>query len=112
MSAQRIPAVLVVDDLDSFSRLIRHALAQRRFAVFCATSAAKGLALFQAHQSQIDLAVIDIVRPAAANLDLTAELERLQPGPAGALSCRGAQDSRPLQHRGAGSRFRIGRAIH
>ena len=80
MSAQRVPAVLVVDDFNPFSRLIRHVLRQRRFAVFCASSAAKGLALFQAHRSQIDLAVIDMVRPVAANLDLTAELERLQPG--------------------------------
>jgi DNA-binding response OmpR family regulator len=80
MSAQRVPAVLVVDDFNPFSRLIRHVLRQRRFAVFCASSAAKGLALFQAHRSQIDLAVIDMVRPVAANLDLTAELERLRPG--------------------------------
>jgi DNA-binding response OmpR family regulator len=38
------------------------------------------LALFQANRARIELVVIDILSPAAANLDLTAELERLRPG--------------------------------
>ncbi len=36
--------------------------------------------MFEANRRRIDLVVVDLVRPAAANLDLTAELERLQPG--------------------------------
>jgi len=36
--------------------------------------------MFQAHQPQIGLAVVGLVTPAAVNLDLTADLEHLQPG--------------------------------
>jgi CheY-like chemotaxis protein len=74
------PTVLVVDDLNPFSKLIRETLAPRGFAVLAAKSPDEGLALFQAHQGEIDLAVIDLVTPAAGNLDLAAELERLRPG--------------------------------
>jgi CheY-like chemotaxis protein len=74
------PAVLVVDDLNPFSKRIREMLACRGFAVFGAKSPDEGLALFQAHQPQINLAVIDLVVPAAGNLDLAAELDRLRPG--------------------------------
>jgi DNA-binding NtrC family response regulator len=77
---QRARAILVVDDFNPFYNLIRDTLAPRGFAVFGANSPDEGLALFQAHQSQIDLAVIDLVTPTAGNLDLTAELERLHPG--------------------------------
>ena len=36
--------------------------------------------LFQAYQSQIDLAVIGLVTPVGVNLDLTADLNHLRPG--------------------------------
>jgi DNA-binding NtrC family response regulator len=74
-----MPAVLVVEDVVSFSKLIRKGLARRGFAVFSAKSPDEGLALFQA-QPQIDLAVIGLVTPTAGNLDLGAELTRLRPG--------------------------------
>jgi DNA-binding NtrC family response regulator len=77
---QRVLAVLVVDDSISFSKLIRETLGSLGLAVFDAKSPDDGLALFQAHQSQIGLAVIDLVTPKAGNLDLTAELDRLRPG--------------------------------
>jgi DNA-binding response OmpR family regulator len=77
---QCAPTVLVVDDSNAFSKLIREALAPSGFAVFAAKSPDEGLALFQAHLWEIDLAVIDVVTPAAGNLDLAAELERLRPG--------------------------------
>ena len=77
---QRPPTVLVVDNSNPHSKLIRETLAPRGFAVFSAKSPDEGLALFQAHQREIDLAVIDLVTPAAGNLDLAAELERLRPG--------------------------------
>jgi CheY-like chemotaxis protein len=80
IAEQRTPAVLVVDDFNPFGKLIRETLAPRGFAVFGAKSPDEGLALFRAHQPEIDLAVIDLVTPTAGNLDLTAELERLQPG--------------------------------
>jgi CheY-like chemotaxis protein len=77
---RRALAILVVDDFNPFYNLIRETLAPLGFAVFGAKSPDEGLALFQAHQPPIDLAVIDLVTPAAGNLDLTAELERLRPG--------------------------------
>jgi CheY-like chemotaxis protein len=77
---QRPTTVLVVDDLRSFSKLIRETLAPRGFAVFGAKTPDEGRALFQAQQGDIDLAVIDLMTPAAGNLDLAAELERLRPG--------------------------------
>ena len=80
IAEQRAPAILVVDDFNPFYNLIRETLAPHGFAVFGAQSPDEGLALFQAHQPPIDLAVIDLVTPTAGNLDLTAELERLQPG--------------------------------
>jgi DNA-binding NtrC family response regulator len=60
--------------------VIRETFAGRGFAVFGAKTPAEGLALFQERQPQIDLAVIGLLMPAAGNLDLTAELERLHPG--------------------------------
>jgi DNA-binding NtrC family response regulator len=80
MAERRAQAVLVVDDSVPFSKLIREMLARRGFAVLGAKSPGEGLTLFQAHQPRIDLAVIDLVKPAAGNLDLTAELERVRPG--------------------------------
>jgi DNA-binding response OmpR family regulator len=77
---QRTPTVLVVDDLKPFSELIRETFAPRGFVVFGAKTPDEGLALFQAHQAVIDLAVIDLMAPAGGNLDLAAELERLRPG--------------------------------
>jgi DNA-binding response OmpR family regulator len=79
LAEQRAPAVLVVEDLIPFSKLIRKRLARRGFAVFAAKHAEEGLALFRA-QPRIDMAVIGLVTPTAGNLDLAAELERLRPG--------------------------------
>ena len=80
IAERRAPAVLVVDDFNPSSKLVREALTRRGFAVFGAKSPDEGLALFQAHQPQIELVVIDLVTPAAGNLDLASELERLRPG--------------------------------
>jgi len=80
MAERRVPAVLIVDDSVPFSKLIREMLANRGFAVFDAQSPGEGLTLFQAHRPRIDLVVIDLAAPAAGNLDLTAELERMRPG--------------------------------
>ena len=79
MAGQRAPVVLVVEDSAPLLRLIRKTLARRGFAVFSAKSPGDGLALFQG-QPRIDLAVIGLVTRTAGNLDLAAELERLQPG--------------------------------
>jgi DNA-binding response OmpR family regulator len=76
----RAPAVLVVDDFIPFSTLFRDAFARRGFVVFGAKSPDEGMALFQANQRQIDVAVVGLVMPAAVNLDLTADLEHLRPG--------------------------------
>jgi DNA-binding response OmpR family regulator len=80
MAESRDQAVLVVDDSIPLSGLIRKTLARRGFAVFGAKSPDEALELFLAHRSQIELALIDLAMPAAGNLDLTAELERLRPG--------------------------------
>jgi DNA-binding response OmpR family regulator len=80
VSKTRAPAVLVVDDVIPFSTLIREAFARRGFAVLGAKTPDEGMALFQAHQPHIDLAVVGMVMPAAVNLDLTADLEHLRPG--------------------------------
>jgi two-component system, cell cycle sensor histidine kinase and response regulator CckA len=77
---QQASTVLVVDDLNSFSNLIRETLVPRGLAVFGAKSPDEGLALFQAHGDEIDLVVIDLVTPAAGNLDLAAEFDRVRPG--------------------------------
>jgi DNA-binding response OmpR family regulator len=76
----RVPAVLVVDDFNPSSNLTRETLAHQGFAVLDAKSPDEGLALFQAHQPEIDMAVIDLVTPGAGYLDLASELERLRPG--------------------------------
>jgi DNA-binding response OmpR family regulator len=76
----RAPGILVVDDLIPFSKVVRETFAGRGFAVFGAKTPDEGLALFQAYQPRINLAVVGMVTPQALNLDLTAELEHLQPG--------------------------------
>jgi DNA-binding NtrC family response regulator len=78
MRAVKGQAVLIIDDFHS--QLMRHALTRRGFAVFHATSPAEAFGLFQAHRAQIALVVIDLMKPAAGNLDLASELERLRPG--------------------------------
>jgi DNA-binding response OmpR family regulator len=80
ITEQRIPAVLVVDDFNPLSSLTCETLAHRGFAVIGAKSPDEGLALFQSHQPEIDMAVIDLMTPGAGYLDLAAELERLRPG--------------------------------
>jgi DNA-binding response OmpR family regulator len=80
IAGPRAPGVLVVDDLIPFSKLIRETFVGRGFAVFGAKTADEGLELFRAYQPQIDLGVIGLILPVAGNLDLAAELERLQPG--------------------------------
>ena len=75
----RAAGVLVVDDLIPFCKVIRETFVGRGFAVFGAKTPDEGLELFQAHQPQIDLAVIGVVTATAGNLDLAAELERLRP---------------------------------
>jgi DNA-binding response OmpR family regulator len=77
---RRPPAVLIVDDLIPFTTLVRETFLRRGFAVFGAKSPDEGLAVFQAHQPEIGLAVVGFVTPEAVNLDLTADLEHLQPG--------------------------------
>jgi DNA-binding NtrC family response regulator len=52
----------------------------RGFEIVCVKSPQKGMALFQAHPSKIDLVAIDLATQAVGNLDLAAELERLRPG--------------------------------
>lgn len=80
MPEQRGKVVLVVDDFNQFSESIRETLTRRRFEILCAKSPKKGLVMFQARRSNIDLVIIDMATPAASNLELAAELERL-PGP-------------------------------
>jgi DNA-binding response OmpR family regulator len=80
IAAPRASTVLVVDDLVPFSTMVRETFVRRGFAFFGAKSPDEAMALFQAHQPQIGLAVIGLVGPAAVNLDLTADLEHLQPG--------------------------------
>jgi DNA-binding response OmpR family regulator len=80
IAESRAQPILVVDSSIPLSKLIRETLTCRGFAVLGAKSPDEGLELFQAHQPQIDLVVIDLAAPAAGILDLTAELERLRPG--------------------------------
>lgn len=80
MRRQWTQTVLVVDDSNLFSVPIRQALVRRGVEVFCAKSPQKALSLFQANRPKIDMVVIDMATPAASNLDLAAELERLRPG--------------------------------
>ena len=80
IAGPRAPGVLVIDDLLPFSKVTRETFVSRGFAVFGAKTADEGLELFRAYQRKIDLGVIGLMLPAAANLDLAAELERLRPG--------------------------------
>jgi CheY-like chemotaxis protein len=78
MGEQRAPTVLIVDNSHPFSALIGPALTRRGYSVYCANNAVEGRTRFQEHGSQIDLVVIDILMPGAANFDFAAELERLR----------------------------------
>jgi DNA-binding NarL/FixJ family response regulator len=80
MGEPKVHVTLVIDDSNLFSAAIRQTLMHRGFEIVRAKSPQKGMALFQAHRSKIDLVAIDLVMPAAGNLDLAAELERLRPG--------------------------------
>jgi len=80
IAESRASAVLVVDDLIPFSTMVRESFVRRGLVVFVAKSSDEAMAQFQAHRSQIGLAVISLVAPTAVNLDLSADLEHLQPG--------------------------------
>jgi DNA-binding NtrC family response regulator len=79
MDQQCVLTVLIVDDFNPFSRLMRNALARRGISAVCADTPEKSLALVEAHPERIDLVIADIVSPTAAILDLTAELSRRRP---------------------------------
>jgi DNA-binding NtrC family response regulator len=80
MNQQRIQTILVIDDIYPLFKLMRHTLENGRFRAFHAKSPDEGLTIFRDHRGRIDLVMIDMVKPAARNLDLAAELERLSPG--------------------------------
>lgn len=80
MGEQKVHVTLAIDDSNLFSVAIRQMLMHRGFEIVCAKSPQKGMALFQAHRSKIELVAIDLVSPTAGNLNLAAELERLRPG--------------------------------
>ena len=73
------PTIIVVEDQASLRRNIGRSLGRKGFRVIQAASAQEGLAIFQAHQVSIDLAIIDIVMTGMSGLDLAAELIRDHP---------------------------------
>jgi DNA-binding response OmpR family regulator len=73
------PSILVVDDDISIRRWIQRALLKDGYASVAAASTSEGLAIFQA-EAGIHLAIVDMLLPGDAGLDLAAELGRRQPG--------------------------------
>jgi CheY-like chemotaxis protein len=71
--------ILVVEDDDQLRDIIVRMLERGGFTALSAPTAVKGLSLYHANHSQIDLAVIDMVMPGMSGLDLAAELGRQQP---------------------------------
>jgi len=80
MSADPQATILVVEDNSALRRLMARVLIDQGFQVLQASTAPKGLELFQAQPELVDLAVVDMVMPGMSGLDLAAELERLRPG--------------------------------
>jgi CheY-like chemotaxis protein len=79
MSGPRL-TILVVEDNGALRRLMARVLSDQGFEVLQASTAIKGLELFQAQSESVALAVVDMVMPGMSGLDLAAELERLRPG--------------------------------
>ncbi len=73
------PAVLVIGEFDSFRRSICRAFSRIGITALCAATSAESLRLLETHAVPINLAVIDIVSPRAAILDLSSELARRRP---------------------------------
>jgi DNA-binding response OmpR family regulator len=69
-----------VETNKAFRRKMVSTLRNLGFATLEAGASDAALAKFQAHQMQIDLAIIELEIPSVSGLDLAAELERLRPG--------------------------------
>jgi DNA-binding NtrC family response regulator len=72
--------IVVVGDDPDVLKLIARTLSRNSFRVLDAGSATDGLAAFQARSAPFKLAIIDMMMPHVSGLDLTAGLQRLQPG--------------------------------
>ena len=72
------PSILVVDDDISICRWIKRVLLKHGYVSVAVANASQGLSVFQA-AGGIHLAIVDMVLPGDAGLDLAAELGRRQP---------------------------------
>jgi len=80
MTAPTRPVILVVEDQAPIRTQIRRALERNGFDVVEADNVTAGLAIFEANQQSISLAIIDIVMPGVSGLDMASELNRERPG--------------------------------
>jgi DNA-binding response OmpR family regulator len=76
----RKPAILIVDDDPSIRTFIQRILARHGYASIEAADASQGLSAFALDDVEIWLAIVDMILPGNAGLDLAAELGRRQPG--------------------------------
>jgi len=76
----RKPIVLVVDDDISVRHWIQDILFEHGYASVAASDAVQGLSVFRMEDIEVCLAIVDMILPGEAGLDLAAELARRQPG--------------------------------
>ena len=71
--------VLVVDDDSQIRGLVGRALTDAGYEVIQAERGSDGVVLFEMHEGQIDLVILDLVMPGQGGLDVANEITRLAP---------------------------------
>jgi DNA-binding NtrC family response regulator len=74
------PGILIVDDDHTVLRLLELVLQRQGFQVFRTTSGREAASLYQAHQEQIQVALLDVCMPDLDGPQTLEQLRRIQPG--------------------------------
>jgi two-component system, cell cycle sensor histidine kinase and response regulator CckA len=74
------PGILVIDDEPTLLDLLEMVFRRRGFRVWCASSGEAAVALYEAHQADIDVVLLDVCMPCLDGPATLAKLRHLSPG--------------------------------
>jgi DNA-binding response OmpR family regulator len=79
MEAAKPGTILMVEDDEFLRRAVSRALRRNGFAVIDTGDGSSAVALFSAHQMEIDVVLLDIMLPGMSGREVFEELERIRP---------------------------------
>lgn len=93
------PLVLVIDDEEAVREAVKDILEFEGIAVITAVDGSAGITLFQAHQAEIDLVLLDLSMPGLGGADTFQKLRQIDPAVRVILSS-GYDEAEVLRHLG------------